>query len=136
MKPKLANLDLGYLTERIVISELLKRNFKIYEPLMEGGVVDFICYKNKIFKKLQIKTAYFDKKLDRYRLTLLRTRHQKYNMKDFDFFVSYLYEHKVFYIVPTNKVGNQNCINLYPHREKLGKNIYEKYKNNFGLLEN
>ena len=62
----------------------------------------------------------------------------KYDYNKFDFFVGYLYEVDIFYVVPVSILKDQTVINVYPHREKSFRsknNVdYEKFKNNFELL--
>ena len=137
-KPKLGNLDLGYLTEKKVQSKLVEKGFSVFEPHDEGGTADLLSYKNNIFKRLQVKTAFYDPVTDRFRISLMRTRHQNYDYNEFDFFISYLYEIDIFYVVPVDILKEQKIINVYPHREKslnFKKKIdYEKFKENFELL--
>jgi len=137
-KPNLGNLDLGYLTEKKVQSKLVEEGFSIFEPHDEGGTVDFLSYKKRIFKRLQVKTATYDSKTDRFKISLMRTRHQNYDYNDFDYFIGYLYEVDVFYAVPVDILKEQKVINIYPHRKKKFKNKnkidYEIYKDNFELL--
>jgi len=136
-KPKLGNLDLGYLTEKKVQSKLVEKGFSVFEPNDEGGTVDFLSYKNNIFKRLQVKTAIYDGKTDRYKASLLRTRHQNYDYNDFECFIIYLYELDIFYVVPVKILKDQSAINLYPHRNKIKnrkQSDYEKFKDNFELL--
>ena len=101
-KPNLSNLDLGFLTEKKVQSILLENGFSIFDPIDEGGTVDLLSYKNKNFARLQIKTATYDKQNDRFKISLQRTRHQTYDYNEFDFFVGYLYEVDIFYVVPVS----------------------------------
>ena len=140
IKPKLENLDLGYLTEKKVQSKLIEKGFSVFEPNDEGGTVDLLCYKNNIFKRLQVKTATYDSLTDRFRISLQRTRHQRYDYSEFDYFVSYLYEIDIFYVIPVNILKEQKMINVYPHREKslnFKKKVdYEKFKENFDQLSN
>jgi hypothetical protein len=137
-KPNLPNLDLGFLTEKKVQSILLENGFSIFDPIDEGGTVDLLSYKNRNFARLQVKTATYEKQNDRFKISLQRTRHQTYDYNKFDFFVGYLYEVDIFYVVPVSILKDQTVINVYPHREKSFRsknNVdYEKFKNNFELL--
>ena len=137
-KPNLPNLDLGFLTEKKVEFVLLEHGFSIFNPLDEGGTVDLLSYKNSNFARLQIKTGTYEKPNDRFKISLQRTRHQTYDYNEFDFFISYLYEVDVFYVIPVSILKDQKVINVYPHRKKAFKSKneidYEKFRNNFQLL--
>tara|TARA_B100000795_G_C22716302_1_gene405586 strand:+ start:698 stop:1126 length:429 start_codon:yes stop_codon:yes gene_type:complete len=138
-KPNLPNLDLGFLTEKKVQSKLIENGFSTFDPLDEGGTVDLLSYKKNIFNRLQIKTGIYDSKTDRFKISLLRTRHQRYDYKDFEFIIGYLYEVDTFYVVPVSILKDQQVINVYPHRDRLfikkGTIDYEMYKDKFYLLE-
>tara|TARA_B100001093_G_C26157074_1_gene729925 strand:+ start:94 stop:507 length:414 start_codon:yes stop_codon:yes gene_type:complete len=134
-KPDIGNMDLGFLTEKIVQTKLISKGFLTLEPVIEGTQIDLLSYKKNIFKRIQCKTALFDKITDRYKMSLQRTRHQLYDLNNIDVFITYLYELEIFYIIPTNVIKKVSVINLYPHRKKLGESVFEIYKNNFSLLE-
>ena len=137
-KPKIGNLNLGFLSEKEVQCKLIELGFLTLEPLIEGGNIDMLSYKNNRFKRLQIKTSVFMKKENRFKLVLTRTYHQKYDLKEIDYFITYIYELDIFYVIPAKLLAGVKSINLYPHRkiEKRHKTTnYEKYKNNFKTLE-
>lgn len=134
-KPDIGNLNLGFLTEKIIQIELISKGFLTLEPVVEATNIDLLTYKNKIFKKIQCKTALFDKQNDRYKMSLQRARHQLYDLSNIDVFITYLYECETFYLIPTYKIKEVAVINLYPHRRPKGNSIFENYKNNFSLLE-
>lgn len=134
-KPDIGNMDLGFLTEKIIQAKLVSKGFLTLEPVVEATNIDLLTYKNNIFKKIQCKTAIFEKQNDRYKMSLQRTRHQLYDLSNIDIFITYLYEFDTFYVIPTFEINKVGVINLYPHRKTRYKSIFEKYKNNFSLLE-
>ena len=83
-KPKLTNLQLGILTERIVETKFIEKNFNTLLPRSPGGTVDLLVEKDNTFIRIQIKSSYYDKKTDSYRSTLLKSSHNKYNLKELD----------------------------------------------------
>tara|TARA_Y100000591_G_C21226629_1_gene402562 strand:+ start:56 stop:472 length:417 start_codon:yes stop_codon:yes gene_type:complete len=136
-KPEIGNMDLGFLTEKTIQTKLIFKGFLTLEPVIEGTQIDLLSYKNNIFKRIQCKTALFEKENDRYKMSLQRARHQLYDLSNIDVFITYIYELDIFYLIPTSDLKKVTVVNLYPHRKPRGElSIYEKYKNNFSILEN
>jgi len=134
-KPDIGNLNLGFLTEKLVQTKLVSKGFLTLEPIVEATNIDLLSYKKNIFKRIQCKTALFEKQNTRYKMSLQRTRHQLYDLSNIDVFITYLYECDIFYIIPTSAIKEVGVINLYPDRKTKRKYMFEKYKDNFSLLE-
>lgn len=139
-KINIGNLDLGFLTEKKIQTKLIEKDFLTLEPVIESGTIDLLSYKNNIFKRLQCKTAVYNRSEDRFSCPLLRTEHQKYDLNEIDFFAIYIHEMEIVYFIPSNKkiLGGQS-LKFYPHRKKrFDRKIYIDYENfreNFNLLE-
>ena len=117
-KPKLTNLQLGILTERIVEAKFIEKKFNTLLPRSPGGTVDLLVEKNNAFIRIQIKSSYYDERTDSYRSTLLKSGHNKYDLKEFDYFAIYNYEYDALYIIPVNFIEEKTSISFYPHRQK------------------
>ena len=135
-KPKISNLDTGYLSEKIIETKFIERGFLTLNPLAEAGVVDLVLYKNKKFVRLQVKTAIFSKKENRFSISLYGSGRRQYKKNDFDYYVFYLYEVDTIYIVPLKILLNKVQAHFYPTRNtRVGSGTLEKYKNAYSQLD-
>ncbi len=121
-KPEIGNMNLGFLTEKTIQTKLIFKGFLTLEPVIEATQIDLLSYKNNIFKRIQCKTALFEKENDRYKMSLQRTRHQLYDLSNIDVFITYIYELDIFYLIPSSDLKKVAVVNLYPHR-KLREDI-------------
>ena len=120
--------------------KLIDLGFITLEPILYGGNIDMISLKNNIFKRLQIKSAYYAKKEDRFYFNAARAQNQQYDYTNIDYFIFYIFELDEFYLIPSNIIkSNNGFIRVYPHRKSVrakDKISFEKFRNNFSLLEN
>ena len=98
----LSTIELGFLAEKKTQIKLIELGFITLEPILDGGNIDMISLKNNIFKRLQIKSAYYAKKEDRFYFNAARAQHQQYNYTNIDYFIFYLFELDEFYLIPSN----------------------------------
>ena len=141
-KPSLNNLQLGSLTEKIIQVNFIRNGFMPSIPYVEEEI-DMIIEKNNKILKIQVKTAYYEKRTDTYQAALLRTGHKTYNLDEIDYFVIYIYETNSTYLIPTQKIKHTKNIRLYPHRSKKLKfysenkkqtlTDYEIFRDNYNL---
>ena len=135
-----STIELGFLAEKKTQIKLIELGFLTLEPILDGGNIDMISLKNNIFKRLQIKTAYYSKKEDRFYFNAARAQNQQYDYTNIDYFIFYIFELDDFYLIPSNIIkSNNGFIKVYPHRKTKGinaRNDFEKFRNMFSLLEN
>ena len=135
-----STIELGFLAEKKTQIKLIELGFLTLEPILDGGNIDMISLKNNIFKRLQIKTAYYSKKEDRFYFNAARAQNQQYDYTNIDYFIFYIFELDEFYLIPSNIIkSNNGFIKVYSHRKTKRidvSNDFEKFRNNFSLLEN
>ncbi len=134
---ELTNLDKGFIAEKFVQLKIIEKGFLTLEPVIESGNIDLLSYKNNVIKRIQIKAARYEKNYDRFAVGLMRTRHKLYDTSKLDLFAIYLPNRPDIYFIPSKILKNKNSAKLYPHRDRtiqIGES-YEKFKNNFKLLE-
>jgi hypothetical protein len=135
-----STIELGFLAEKKTQIKLIELGFITLEPILDGGNIDMISLKNNIFKRLQIKSAYYAKKEDRFYFNAARAQNQQYDYTNIDYFIFYIFELDEFYLIPSNIIkSNNGFIRVYPHRKSVrakDKISFEKFRNNFSLLEN
>ncbi len=132
-------IELGFLAEKKTQIKLIELGFLTLEPILDGGNIDMISLKNNMFKRLQIKTAYYSNKEDRFYFNAARAQRQQYDYTNIDYFIFYIFELDEFYLIPSNIMkSNNGYIKVYPHRKTVrakDKISFEKFRNNFSLLE-
>jgi len=140
----------GKRQEFIAISELLKRGFDVYIPLVDDQQVDCIIKKvvngKPVYMDIQIKARSKDcKPYDAARFAAMTI-----NPRDNYFFIFYSEQLDTYWIIPSRelvKVANKNKrgknkgkyhinLALWSKTKGLRRNPkYRKYENNFKLLE-
>lgn len=134
-----STIQLGFLSEKKTQIKLIELGFLTLEPILDGGNIDMISYKSNIFKRLQIKTAYYSNKEDRFYFNAARAQNQQYDYTNIDYFIFYIFELDEFYLIPSNIMkSNNGFIKVYPHKKTVrakDKISFEKFRNNFSLLE-
>ena len=132
----------GDIAELAVATELLKRDFRVLKPIGDRLPYDLAVDIGNKFIRIQVKSAWFDKKRDYYvvetrrtksnRRKILRTR---YNEGDFDFAILYVEDHNVFYIMPFSVWESyKGAITLVEGDKRQREPKAAKYRNRWDLL--
>jgi hypothetical protein len=97
------------IAESAVALELLKRGFKVLKPIGDRLTYDLAVDLGGRLLRLQVKSAWFSKKINAYAVDVRRTktnrRHMlrsRYNSNDFDFAILYIDDLSVFYVMPVS----------------------------------
>lgn len=97
----------GDIAEQAVILEALKRGWAVLQPIGDRLPYDLVFHIKNRFLKIQIKSAWWDKKKGNFVVDVRRTKTNRrqmlrmaYNSNDFDFAILYIQELHVFYIMP------------------------------------
>ncbi|KPK96992.1 MAG: endonuclease [Omnitrophica WOR_2 bacterium SM23_72] len=97
------------IAESAVTTELLKRGFRVLQPVGDRLAYDLGVDIHGKLLRLQVKSAWFNAKANYYVVDVRRTktnrRHmlrQRYDSNDFDFAIIYLADLHVFYVMPVS----------------------------------
>ena len=122
----------GRLGYNLLEKELLKRNYKIYVPLLENTKIDCIACKNGQLIKIQIKTIQMDRGYKK--LPVRKINHNQgeykifnYTSDEIDYFVGVDIDTEDLYIVPIDIVEK--------YKSAISVSTLEYYKNNFDYME-
>jgi hypothetical protein len=95
------------IAESAVITELLKRGFRVLKPIGDRLPYDLALDLNGKLLRIQVKSAWFDAKKNFHMVDSRRTKtnrrrmlRQRYDANDFDFAIIYLDVLHVFYVMP------------------------------------
>ncbi len=132
------------IAESAVTTELLKRGFRVLHPVGDRLAYDLGVDLEGRFLRLQVKSAWFDKKAKCFVVDVRRTKtnrrrmlRQRYNADDFDFAIIYLAELGVFYVMPVSvftKYGSTVTLVEIGKRQRKPKSAV--YKERWDLLSN
>jgi len=95
------------IAESAVTTELLKRGFKVLQPIGDRLSYDLgVDFQGRLLR-IQVKSAWFNVKHDSYVVDGRRTKtnrrrmlRKRYSAEDFDFAIIYLADLQVFYVMP------------------------------------
>lgn len=95
------------IAESAVITELLKRGFRVLKPVGDRLPYDLAVDHNGKLIKIQVKCAWYDSSEDAYIVDVRRTKtnrrkmlRHRYTAKDFDYAILYIDDLRVFYVMP------------------------------------
>jgi len=130
------------IAEAAVTTELLKRGFRVLQPVGDRLPYDLAVDFNGALMRVQIKSAWFDRSKNMYAVDVRRTktnrRHMiraRYGHDDFDFAVLYIEELNVFYVMPSivfNDFGS--TISLVETVKRQRKPRASDYRGRWDLL--
>lgn len=132
------------IAESAVITELLKRRFKVLKPVGDRLPYDLaIDHKGKLIR-LQVKSAWYDAEDKCYAVDARRTktnrrrmRRARYNKDDFDFAILYIHDLNVFYVMPVSVFSSYaSTITLVETDKRQRKPKSAMYKGRWDLLSN
>lgn len=135
------SVSLGCISEALACVKLLQLGCDVWRPFIDRHRCDLAIYAGNRLYRIQVKTAGYDSKSNRFRCALTtrkRTTHVAYSDEDFDFFLVKCGDLDEWYVIPA-PIGNAiGYVNLYPHRETLMERAesqqLEQYRNRFDLL--
>ena len=97
------------IAESAVVTELLKRGFRVLRPVGDRLPYDLAIDDNGTLIRIQVKCAWYDRAKDLYTVDARRTQTNRHVMKrslyaegDFDFAILYLADRHVFYVMPVD----------------------------------
>jgi len=97
------------IAESAVVTELLKRGFKVLKPVGDRLPYDLAIDHDGELIRIQVKSAWFDSSEDAYIVDVRRTKtnrrkmlRHRYTARDFDFAILYIDDHRVFYVMPVD----------------------------------
>lgn len=95
------------IAESAVITELLKRGFKVLKPIGDRLPYDVAIDVDGKLIKIQVKSAWFYKGAYKVDVRVTKTNRRRmirkyYNGNDFDFAIIYIPELNIFYIMPVS----------------------------------
>ena len=131
------------IAESAVVTELLKRGFKVLRPVGDRLPYDLgIDLEGRIFR-IQVKSAWFNAKAKYYVVDVRRTKtnrrrmfRQRYSSDDFDFAVIYLADLNVFYIMPQNVFSGFGSTVVFVETEKRQRKPKSvEYRERWDLLK-
>lgn len=131
----------GDISELMVMTELSKKGYNVLVPYGDRLSYDIVAETSNKFIRLQVKTAYYNKKEDIFNGNTRRARTNRKNysftqvdIKGADFFIYVVQEYNCFYILPSNIVSKyKSKCGFTPHRSRKGKGL-EQYKNKWNIL--
>jgi len=128
------------IAESAVVTELLKRGFRVLKPEGDRLPYDLAIDVNGKLLKLQVKSAWFRKGayfVDSRRTKTNRRRmiRQRYKKDDFDFAILYIDDLNVFYIMPVSAFSSYKSeICLVEKDTRQRKPRSSEYREQWGLL--
>jgi len=130
------------IAESAVVTELLKRGFRVLKPVGDRLPYDLGVDLNGMILRIQVKSAWFDKTKDMYCVDVRRTKtnrrrmlRARYDADDFDFAILFIEPLNVFYIVPCDvftKFGS--TISLVESGKRQRKPMSAQYRERWSAL--
>jgi len=97
------------IAESAVVTELLKRGFRVLRPVGDRLAYDLAVDLERELIRIQVKSAWFDEKNDFYTVDVRRTKtnrrrmlRERYDANDFDLAIIYLAGLNRFYVMPVS----------------------------------
>lgn len=130
------------IAESAVITELLKRSFKVLKPIGDRLPYDLGIDLNGKLIRLQVKSAWFDGPNNTYVVDSRRTKtnrrrmlRKRYDASDFDFAILYIDDLHVFYVMPVAVFTSfSSSITLVETDKRQRKPKSTEYKDRWDLL--
>ena len=97
------------IAESAVVTELLKRGFRVLKPVGDRLPYDLALECNSALLRIQVKSAWYERSKRLYTVDARRTktnrrhmRRDRYAKEDFDFAILYLADRGAFYVMPVD----------------------------------
>ncbi|MFY9484358.1 MAG: group I intron-associated PD-(D/E)XK endonuclease [Patescibacteria group bacterium] len=130
------------IAESAVVTELLRRGFKVLKPVGDRLPYDIAVDLNGKLIRIQIKHAWFVPANNYFAVDVRRTktnrrvmRRERYNNEDFDLAIVYIDQGPVFYVIPVEIfVRYGSTIALVEVEKRQRKPIAAAYRERWDLL--
>jgi hypothetical protein len=130
------------IAESAVTTELLKKGFRVLQPIGDRLAYDLGVDLNGRLLRIQVKGAWLNAKTKCYMVDSRRTktnrRHmlrQRYGSDDFDFAIIYLADLHVFYVMPVSVFsGYENTVTFVETEKRQRKPKSAQYRQRWDLL--
>jgi len=131
------------IAESAVITQLLKRGFRVLKPLGDRLPYDLAVDNNGELVKIQVKHAWYDNTKKLFIVDARRTKTNRrhmlrsyYTNHDFEFAVIYLAECEVFYIMPIAIfITYKSEVSFVEESKRQRKPRSAEFRNRWDLLE-
>lgn len=128
--------------ESAVVTELLKRGFRVLKPMGDRLPYDLALDCNGKLLRIQVKSAWYERSKNLYTVDARRTKtnrrrmvRDRYEWRDFDFAILYLADREVFYIMPVDVfAGYRSGISLVETDKRQRKPRSAAYRERWDLL--
>ncbi|MBI5145533.1 MAG: endonuclease [Candidatus Omnitrophica bacterium] len=132
------------IAESAVITELLKRGFKVLKPTGDRLPYDLALDLHGKLIRIQVKSAWFNPKTKSYGVDVRRTKtnrrrmlRDRYGKDDFDFAILYVEPLYVFYVMPISAFSAySSTISLIEADKRQRKPKSAEYRKRWDLLSN
>jgi len=130
------------IAESAVVTELLKRGFKVLKPFGDRLPYDLGIDNDGKLIKIQVKSAWHYRGAYKVDARITKTNRRRkvrkyYNKDDFDFAIIYISDLNTFYIVPVTVFnGYKSEISLVETAKRQRKPKSAKYREQWDLLYN
>lgn len=133
----------GDISEQATILFALKKGWGVSKPVGNNLPYDLIFDVDGVLIKIQVKTAWFDRKSKNYVLDNRRTKTNRRQMirasyceNDFDFAIAYIEDLNVFYVFPVSVfIGYAGQISLVEAEKRQRKPRSVNYRETWELIE-
>ena len=130
------------IAESAVITELLKKGFKVLKPIGDRLPYDLAMDLDGKLLRIQVKSAWFNPKTKYYGVDVRRTKtnrrrmlRERYSKDDFDFAVLYIAPLHVFYVMPFSVFSSYgSTITLIETDKRQRKPKSRAYRERWDLL--
>ena len=130
------------IAESTVVTELLKRGFRVLNPVGDRLPYDLALDLNGKLLRIQVKSAWCNPKTKSYGIDVRRTKTNRRNMvrdrykkDDFDFAILYIDSLHVFYVMPFSAfAGYSSTITLIETDKRQRKPKSAEYRERWDLL--
>ncbi|MBI4209425.1 MAG: endonuclease [Deltaproteobacteria bacterium] len=128
--------------ESAVITELLKKGFKVLKPVGDRLSYDLALDIEGNLLRIQVKSAWHDVEAKCYVVDARRTKtnrrkmvRDRYEVEDFDFAILYIDDLGVFYVMPVSVfISYGSTISLIEEEKRQRKPKSAEYRNRWDLL--
>ena len=130
------------IAESAVTTELLKRGFRVLHPVGDRLAYDLAIDLQGKLIRIQVKSAWFDKRANCYTVDARRTKtnrrrmlRKRYDSFDFDFAIVYLADLNVFYVMPISVFSSyESSITFIETEKRQRKPKSAEYRQRWDLL--
>ena len=128
--------------ESAVVTELLKRGFRVLKPVGDRLPYDLALDCGDRFLRIQVKSAWYERSKDLYTVDVRRTKtnrrrmlRDRYEEGDFDFAILYLADRNAFYVMPVRVFnGYRSGISLVETGKRQRRPRSAEYSERWDLL--